>query len=349
MTRYFLFPFRSAGLVLVVSFTLGLLICVKAGFMGTPAGLLLISWFFKYCFVMLDAVIAGAEEPPVLDSEMVNPVSEQRPLAQAGLITLGVMLTMWVSRHGGDRWACFCGGVLVFVLPASIAVMGITKNPLVAAWPPELIRLIHGMRWHYLIPVAMVIAAVLGIFWVITFGVQLWVGIAATQMLLLVTFALVGGAVHEHRFELGVDTLTRQEREAARVEREHASDRARMLDRAYANFNVRRPLEGWEEIQKWLAAHADDGLFIEHRAVLKAASAWPDVRPADRLASDLIAALLARGRTGEALEVVEARLATNSKFRPVQEAHTRRLAELAGLAGKRALRRQLDPDFQERA
>jgi hypothetical protein len=348
MSRYFLFPFRYTGLMLVATFTLGLLFCVRAGFIGIFGDLLFISWFFKYCFVVLDAVIAGAEEPPVLDLDMVNPVGEQRPLAQAAIIACGVILTLWIGRSGGERWAYLVGAILLFALPASIAVMSISGNPLLAAWPPQLIRLIRGTRWHYLIPVAMMMVALLAAAWMMAVGVSLWLWIAAAQMLLLLTFSLVGGVVHENRLELGIDTLTRQEREAARDEREHLSARSQMLDRAYGKFNARQPLEGWNVIQEWLSTHPDGDRFMEHRAILTAASAWPDVRPADRLANDLIGILLARGRTGEALEVVEARLATNPQFRPAQETHTARLAELAGFAGKRALRRLLDPTFQDR-
>jgi hypothetical protein len=342
MIRYLQFPFHTAGLLLVATFTLGLTIAVDAGLMGIAAGLLFISWFFKYCFVLLDAVIAGAEEPPVLDVNMVNPLSEQRPLAQALIIAGGVLLTLWVWQHAGVRWAYLCGGLLTLTLPASVAVMAISGNAFVAMWPPALVRLIHGLRWHYLMPVAMMAVAALSVRWMSVRDVSLWLIIAVVQVLFLLTFSLIGGVVHENRFELGIDTLTREEREKARAEAEHQRARAQMLDRAYAKFNVSESRLGWEEIQKWLAAYSEDTLFMEHRAVLKAVSVWPDVRPADKLAGDLIAALLARKRTGEALEVVEGRLASNPGFRPAEEAHTVRLAELAGLAGKRGLRRVLE-------
>jgi hypothetical protein len=74
--------------------------------------------------------------------------------------------------------------------------------------------------------------------------------------------------------------------------------------------------------------------------VLEAACSWDDVRPADRLANELIDLLLARRDSGTALEVAEQRLASNPQFTPAQAP---RLAELAGLAGKRALRRKLQP------
>jgi hypothetical protein len=141
-----------------------------------------------------------------------------------------------------------------------------------------------------------------------------------------------------------VQTRTRTERKHERDAREHQLERHRMLDRAYARFRVRKPQEGWEEVEAWLRVHAQgDTQLREYRALLEAASNWDDVRAGDRLANDLVTLLLAKRATGEALEVVERRLATHPQFQLSQPAQTVRLAELAGLAGKRSLQRKLTP------
>jgi hypothetical protein len=111
-----------------------------------------------------------------------------------------------------------------------------------------------------------------------------------------------------------------------------------MLEVAYTKFRVHRSAEGWEEIAGWLRTHSD---LMEHRAVLSAASAWDDVRPADKLANELIATLLARRQTGEALLIAEQRLASNPKYQLMPEAVAIRIAELAGAAGKKALQRRI--------
>jgi hypothetical protein len=54
--------------------------------------------------------------------------------------------------------------------------------------------------------------------------------------------------------------------------------------------------------------------------------------------------LLARKENGKALEVLEQRLRSNSRFRPTQRAHVARLAALASAAGKPALRRLLESE-----
>src|SRR6516165_7004475 len=93
MKRYFLLPFHSTTLLLLGTFTLGWALVAKAGFLGIPMGLILLSWFSKYCFVLLDSITAGSETPPVLSVEMVNPIDEQRPVTQAAIVVLGTLLT----------------------------------------------------------------------------------------------------------------------------------------------------------------------------------------------------------------------------------------------------------------
>jgi hypothetical protein len=345
MKRYFLLPFHGTTLLLVGTFTLGSILVVNGGLLGIPFGAILLSWFFKYCFVLLDSVVAGSEAPPVLSIEMVNPVDEQRPVAQAAIIVFGVLLVRAIFDHLGRTAGLVSGSILLFGLPASVAVLGLTRNPLLAVWPPEIWAITRACgRDYVLITIAMMTAAAL--VYALWHRVEpFWLVVAAVQLWFLFAFALVGGAVFEHRIELGIDSRTRQEREDERRVREHALERSRMLDRAYANFRVRKPLEGWQEIQTWLERHAQGAQApSELAAVLQSASSWDDVRPADRLASELIGVLLARSENGKALEVLEQRLRSNARFRPTQRAHVARLAALASAAGKPALRRLLESE-----
>jgi hypothetical protein len=350
MNRYALFPFRGGALVLLITFTLGQDLAFHAGFMGIPLAVALLSWFFKYCFILLDSIVTGASEPPVLSVEMINPINEQRPLGQALLIAGGVFLSVALGRAAGAALGWLLGAVLLLLLPASIATLGMTGNILRAAWPPELWSVIRdiGQR-DYLLLVAAIPGLALLFSALGHFGASPWVLIGGGQLSFLLAFSLVGSVLHEHRHELGIEYRSLEEHIAERTVREHASERNRMMDHAYMKFRVAKPLEGWQEIQTWLqsqGAGADpaDELLSEHRAVLAIAARWDDVRPADRLTNELVELYFARRQTGRALEVVEERLVTNPKFKPTHAAHALRLAELAAAAGKRALRRQLVPE-----
>jgi hypothetical protein len=335
----------------VATFSVGLVVASKAGLMGIPLGVLLLSWFFKYGFVMLDSIVAGEAEPPVLSIEMVNPISEQRPLALALLILVEGMLVVALQRYAGFAAGLCAILVLTWALPANIAVLGITRNPFQAIWPPTLFALIRASgRDYFLLNAVTLVAA----------GVFYWMGVHAGSLLLalvamlvyLLTFALVGGVLFEHRLDLGIETKTREEWMAERDAREHAAERRRMLDRAYCGFRVRKPVEGWQEIEKWLRRYGqtpqegqpgDSQLLVEYRTILESASQWDDVRAADRLANDLVGLLLAKRANGEVLSVVERRLATNPQFQVLPPAPAIRVAELAGAAGKRPLQRRVSP------
>ena len=368
MNRYVLFPFRGGALVLLLTFTLGNELALRTGWMGLPLALALVSWFFKYCFILLDAIVTGAAEPPVLSVEMINPINEQRPLGQALLIGGGVALCVELGNVAGAALGWLTGTLLLLLLPASIATLGMTGNLLRAAWPPELWSVIQAVGRDYLFLLAAIPGLTLFCLGLGHYGAPSWVLIGCVQLSFLLAFALIGSVLHEHRLELGIEYRTLEEQIAARTEREHASERNRMMDHAYMKVRVGTPLEGWQEIQSWLKSKRapaggslapaggffagrsvmdpGDELLLEHRAVLAIAARWEDVRPGDRLTNELIELYFARRQTGRALDVVEERLATNPKFKPTHPAHALRLAELAAAAGKRALRRQLVPDEQ---
>ena len=330
MKRYLLYPLRGGALILVITFTLGWVIVFQARITGILLGVLLTSWFFKYCFILLDAVVTGAEEPPVLSTEMVNPVDEQRPLAQAVLIAGGAWLAIESGRLTAAAVGWLTGAVFLLLLPASIAVLGLSGNPLRAAWLPELLSVVRGIGRDYAVLLVSIVAVAALMYAVVRSGAPYWLLVAATQLGLLTVFALVGGALHEHRLELGIEFRTPRERLAERTERERISERNRVMDNAYTRFRVGKPLEGWQEIQSWLKLHGraedlTDKLLVEHRAVLATAARWDDVRPADRLTDDLVELYFARRETGRALEVVEERLATNPRYRPKSPGHITRL------------------------
>ncbi|MGH8219451.1 MAG: hypothetical protein ACREUT_12955 [Steroidobacteraceae bacterium] len=353
MMRYLLLPWRAAPLVLVGILTVALAFCVRAllmGLMGLMAllpAILLISWFFKYCFVLLDSAVAGDEEPPVLAVEMLNPFDEQRPLAQAILIAAGWGLASWLGVRLGRPALVVTAALMLAALPASVAVLGMSGNPLRAAYPVTLAALIRGMGRDYGWLVLATLACGGGLYALAQSEVPLGILIALGQLAFLTLFALIGGAVHENRFALGVPTRTRAERRVERELREHADERNRMLDRSFTHARLGRTAGAWAEIERWTLEHCRDApdrraqTHAEYAALIESASRWDDPRIADRLVSDHLSRLLAERETGKALDVLERRLASNPRFRPASAAHAARLRELASLAGKRTLHRAL--------
>ena len=193
MRRYFLLPFHGTTLLLVATFTLASIPVANGGLLAIPLAVILLSWFFKYCFVLLDSIIAGSETPPVLSIEMVNPLDEQRPVARAAIIVVAILLVRAIFDHLGRVAGLVTASVLLFELPASVAVLGMTRNPFLAVWPPEIwaITRVCG-REYVLINAAMLAAAIL--IYSLLYPVEpIWLTVALAQWWFLFAFSLVGG------------------------------------------------------------------------------------------------------------------------------------------------------------
>jgi hypothetical protein len=124
--RYLAMPLQTAPLLLIGTFSILLVVAAKAGLIGIPLGLILLSWFSKYSFVLMDRLAEGVVEPPVLSTEMVNPLDEQRPmillLMAIGLFYASDAASYWIGNRGA-LVLMFAVGAL---LPAVVAVQGAT-------------------------------------------------------------------------------------------------------------------------------------------------------------------------------------------------------------------------------
>lgn len=128
---------------MIVIFSLILTIAVQGGLLGIPAIFILTSWFFKYAYILFDHTVWGHDEPPVLDIQMLNPVDEQRPLAQLAIVGLTYGAVRFTANTFGTAPAAVLGGVALLAFPASVAVLGLERNILVAVYPVALARMIR--------------------------------------------------------------------------------------------------------------------------------------------------------------------------------------------------------------
>src|SRR5882762_5888283 len=121
-------PARGGAAGVVIVFAVLLSLAAKAGLMGLPLALILTSWFFKYAYILFDHTVRGFDEPPTLDIQMLNPFSEQRPLAQVAILGL-IYLAVNFARHAiGPTAALVIAVVAALFLPASVAILGLEQN-----------------------------------------------------------------------------------------------------------------------------------------------------------------------------------------------------------------------------
>lgn len=343
--RYLTLPARPVPLTLIVAFAFGLTLATKAGLLGLPLGLILLSWTFKYAFVAFDAVARGFDEPPVLSLDMVNPASEQRPLGM--LLIVGVFYGATAALEGaiGSSATMILRLTALLVLPASIATLGITGRLIEAVNPKLLAGLVRRLGIDYAILLAVIAAIGATIAILPSFALWLVAQIAVLLFATLSLFCLLGGMIYQRREALGIDAWQSPER--AEAQQVSISDRvlAREVDDLYGPWRGGAHLEAWQALKKKLEAQNHD--LDAYRRFYPPLTRWPDPRLANKLAREFISRLLAARQDSEALRILRERLAVNSDFRPASGAELVRLVHIARASGDRATARALLTDFEQ--
>ena len=331
LIHYLVRPARGGAAGVVIVFALLLFIAGKAGLIGIPLALLVVSWFFKYAYILFDHTVRGFDEPPTLDIQMVNPVDEQRPLAQVVILGLIYVAVKLLQSYSGLTAAIAAAVVFAFFLPASVAILGLESNILKAAYPVEWIRLVRGLGALYgavffIIALYVLALGLLG-------RLDLWtpLEIAACMFAILSVFSFLGGVLYERRDELGLETWVSPERTEAKNQRQALRQDETLVLQAYGLMRAGSHLKSWQVLLDWLKSKGNDP--DDYRWLCARAASWDDPRYITRLTQELVDRLLTLKRTGEALDVVAKRLSVDSGFRPKSAADTLSIARLAARGG----------------
>jgi membrane protein implicated in regulation of membrane protease activity len=331
----------------VVTFALLLTIADHAGLFGIPLAFILISWLFKYAYILFDHSAWGIDEPPALDIHMLNPADEQRPLAQLAILGLIYGTVKLAQVQLGSPVAVSLAATAALLFPASVAVLGLERNMFKALYPPVLVHMVRGLGATYLVALAVIGAYAAGISALLQWVSFLPLELAIAIFGILSTFSMLGGALYERRHELGIDTHRSPERSA---ELEHRAELRRseaVVTEAYGLVRVGSHTRAWSLLQDWLAAR--DRSTESYDWLSQRLATWSDPRYATRLAQDYVDRLITLGQAGQALDVVGRRLEQDPSFRPRTGATTLKIAQLAVRGGgKPGIARALLTDFATR-
>lgn len=347
--RYLAVPLRMAPLLLIGTFSVLLVLAVYARFLGIPLALIVLSWFSKYSFVLMDRLAEGVVEPPVLSTEMVNPLDEQRPL-----ILLVMTIGLFFGSNAASYWVGERGSLVLFIavaatLPAVVAVQGATGTVVQSLNPRRVLGLIGRLRGDYLLILGFVALVWLFARWVVASSIgdalPLVVRIALLMYAWLAMFSLIGGVLFERRFDIGLDDVHTPEGVTDDDDAPDERMRDREIDRIYAEWRGGAHANAWNTVLALVGKSSDP--IAELRWLYQRAAQWPDGRLADRLARELLPRLLVQRSTGEALDLVRERLKKDARFRPAGSADLLTLVHLARTAGDRPTARLLLQDFSK--
>jgi hypothetical protein len=344
---YLLLPARPAGLLFIGILAIGFALCSLAGLLGVPMLLVLSACLFTYGYVLLEHVAHGAREPPVLAIEMLNQATEHRPLLQFAILGLGWLALRSVAPRLGAVPTAALEALALAALPASVAVLALDRAFWRAADPLALWQVARALGASYLAIVALALLYGFGLAalsryaplpsWLLhTIAIYAWLSL----------FAFIGGALFEHRDDLGLEAMYAPERLALRAQAQVERDRDRFLDGVFAQARSGNLRGAWQSIERVLEAlgHENDCYEWLHARLAQ----HEDQRLASRLAQEYIHRLLGRDN-GRIVELVRERLRQDAQFHPRTEAETLRVADLLRLAGDRAGAEALQASFAREA
>jgi len=306
---------------------------------------LLLVWLTNFALHLIDDAANGVREARVASIEMMhNPFLDSRtwvhPCIAVALGALYYLHPRW------PVWPTLTAAALLF--PASIGACAMSSHALDALRPSMLLRVVRGLGPWYVLLVALVsTCALVGVMlaqW-LPLGTLL---VASLQLLLLLVYAAIGGALYERRLELGFEPRISPERAAQRVEAERLARRQHFLDGLYKDLRVREAQRAVASARQWLGAAGPRELAVDLHAILEAGRGWTELREYPRLLQGLLGVLLELSQRGLACAVAEAGLAASAEFCPSREEETVALSGYALDTGRRRTATRLLENYLKR-
>jgi hypothetical protein len=330
-----LIPAQPAALLtlLVLSATLALSLLTRAA--GIPLILILLSWFFKYSFALLDSSMAGETLAPVLSIEMIGGAwGEWRSLLPLVIVVVAFFATGTGAFVAGEWAAAVLAIAAAACLPAVLAVQAWTGSA-AQNLSPSLCRLMArslGNDYAWMVACALGLVGIsVGVPAIVT-GIPSIVRIGLLLYAWLAFMAVTGGILYGKRAVLEHETaLTVRLRPASAQDVEGV--RERWLDSIYAAWRSKAHANAWRLVTDATLHHQEP--LEELRWLYGRVARWQEPLLANRITQEMLPLLLAADRDGEALRLVKERLDIDPEFRPRTDDARRRLAALAGQWGDR--------------
>jgi hypothetical protein len=294
---------------------------------------LLLSWLNKYAFALLELAANGSRHAPVASAEMLGPFGDPRAFIHPTLAA-GIALTITFVDSPVADVAALCVAAL---MPASFAALAASPNALDAFNPLMLARLIRGLGSWYLLLVAAVAlcaATLWGLYYAPGPSILRF---ALAELLVLCTYAFIGGVIHHRRLELGFEPRNSPEREAERAEKERLARRQQTFDEIYNALRVREVARATNALEGWLAAHAGTALALDIDAFITQTASWNETRGLATLLRAVISHGLRTRQSGLALATAEAGIARLPGFTLETPLELEALAKHAFHGGRRRL------------
>jgi hypothetical protein len=345
-------PFQVGSLLFVAASSLVLgLVLSMGGTLLTTAVLslfviwVMLVWLTNYAVRLIDDAANGVRESGAATVEMMtDPYLDSRcwvhPVLAVALGVLHYVYPQW------PVWPTLLAAVLLF--PASLGACAMSGHALDALNPRAMLGVVQGLGpWYALLVLLLALCAMISV----VLARQLQLGavlIAIEQLLLLIIYAAIGGALYQRRIELGFQPRISPERKADSAEEERIARRQTFLDGLYNDLRLRETKRAIVTARQWFAGAQAGHLASDVHALMAAARNWTELRDYPRLLQGLMPVLLERRQPALAYSIAEAGLALDSGFGAVEESDSVTLVDYALATGRRRAATQLLDNYLQR-
>jgi hypothetical protein len=278
-------PLITAGTVALVMTIAG-----YGGLFGIPLALLMLWGFGNFLFEVVEHRALGRPDWPVISVETFTSLGRQLWLVQVGVITLGVMAYLGVKQLGVAPLDQLVALYMLACLPASIALLAITRAPLKAMSPLHLTATMAKLGLDYLGLLVLTAGALYCAVRLISgMGLLNWM---AGILCVLLLFNAIGHVVYRRRADLGLNPVHAPELVLAGVAADLEKQRRHTLTHVYGLISRGNPSRGFTELRKYLDNEDPDPLGARVWFFAQMAD-WEDPAAALGFGADLITRLVA--------------------------------------------------------
>jgi hypothetical protein len=331
---------NSTVIVTAVVYGFLLLLASGAGWAGLLLRIMVLLSLFRYAYAVLRHVASGWLKFPPPEIESMNPFGGGFTVILHSLLFVLALFFLGTTPfiEGPSRWIPLF--IVLVTLPASAAIMAMTRNAAAALNPAALVGFVRDLGADYAKLLA--VSALLGALLVVTTTVaaQRWyLGLFGEVMAVwtvLALFVATGATLRAHRDDFAlVEAL--DDHDVRETRRKHA-DWQKTLDIAYTSVRSGLAAQAYRTIKELIAAEGDS-LEI-YQWTFNGMLAWDDQGHAALLGERFARRLWEAGRKVEAIELAQHCRKLSPKFAP-PAAFRAELAEYARSLGRHRLADEL--------
>lgn len=321
--REITYPWRtlSLGLALVftTTFVFVAIALIQLGsvfvILGGSLLFLFVPVYFRYLLYVLEARAAG-RQAPVLAVEMVEPWNNLRLLAPPVLYTSGYIATLVMVPEQAWLQLAYVAALLA-VLPASLAILAITRSALESLHPMAIVRTMRacGPRYAFVPAVIVLIGGILVL--PVSAALPGVMRLLAANYVVMLLFTLTASLLREKSLATDIDIGAPAERSAAEDDIMVQKARQRVANHAYGMISRGNRAGGFAHIDTWLASEANPGSASNW--FFNEMLSWQSANAALFYAQHCLAELLRDADDRPALKLITRCLHEDPRWKPAAE------------------------------